>query len=223
MTPTILAMQRVSSGDFVRSGGIAVARWGVPNGGRARASLSQASSCAKLREWTPTSTTREQVGAETELPSRPDRSGVTPEHSYGVWPVKRAGVIGPAVRGVSFGGGSASAVVDVCVATHMRGLVPLDRVCEVRGGAVVWRRAWPVGAARSVLSGRSSRRCAGALSSPSRWWWRLVHRRECPAVSGEFAGDGDDDDRAGLASSLERVPAFVESAGAAVGLGSHGE
>ncbi len=30
-----------------------------------------------------------------------------------------------------FGGESASAVVDVCVATHMRGLVPHDRVCEM--------------------------------------------------------------------------------------------
>jgi hypothetical protein len=37
-------------------------------------------------------------------------------------------------------------------------------------------------------------------------------------VAGEFAGDGDHDDRAGLASGLERVPAPVESAGAAVGL-----
>ena len=70
--------------------------------------------------------------------------------------------------GVGFGGGSASAVVDVCVATHMRGLVPHDRVCEMRSGAVLWRRAWPVRAAHSVPSGRSSRRCAGALSSPSR-------------------------------------------------------
>src|SRR5215216_7861253 len=78
-------------------------------------------------------------------------------------------------------------------------------------------------AAPSVLWGRSSRRCAGALSSPSRWGWRLLHRRECPAVSGEFAGDGDHDDRAGLASGLERVPASVEPAGAAVGLGSQGE
>src|SRR5215217_6569097 len=105
----------------------------------------------------------------------------------------------------------------------MRGLVPHDRFCEMRSGAVLWRRAWPVRAAHSVLSGRSSRRCAGALSSPSRWSWRLLHRRECPAVSGEFAGDGDHDDRAGLASALERVPAFVEPAGAALGLGAPGE
>ena len=105
----------------------------------------------------------------------------------------------------------------------MRGLVPHDRVCEMRSGAVLWRRAWPVGAAHSVLSGRSSRRCAGALSSPSRWWWRLLHRRERPAVSGELARDGDHDDRARLASGLERVPASVQPAGAAVGLGSHGE
>ena len=72
-------------------------------------------------------------------------------------------------------------------------------------------------AAVSVLSGRCSRRCAGALSSPSRWGWRRLHRRECPAVSGEFAGDGDHDDRAGFASALERVPASVGPAGAAVG------
>jgi hypothetical protein len=96
-------------------------------------------------------------------------SGCAAEHSYGVRPVKRAGVIRPGVCGVGFGEGSAPAVVDVFVATHMRGLVPHDRVCEMRSGAVLWRRAWPVGAAHSVPSGRSSRRFAGALSSPSRW------------------------------------------------------
>ena len=47
----------------------------------------------------------------------------------------------PLVCGVGFGGGSAPAVVDVCVATHMRGLVPHDRVCEMRSGADLWRRA----------------------------------------------------------------------------------
>jgi hypothetical protein len=143
-----------------------------------------------------------------------------PERSYGVRPVNRAGVSRPAVCGVGCRRGSASAVVDVCVATHMRGLVPHDRVCEMRSGADLSRRAWPLGAARGVLSGRSSRRCAGALSSPSRWWRRLLDRRERPAVSGELARDGDHDDRAGLASGLERVPASVEPAGAAVGLGS---
>src|SRR3989442_3220204 len=55
------------------------------------------------------------------------------------------------------------------------------------------------------LSGRSSRRCAGALSSPSRCWWRLLHRRERPAVSGEFAGDGDYHDRAGLDRKSTRL------------------
>jgi hypothetical protein len=151
-------------------------------------------------------------------------SGCLAEHSYGVRAVNCAGVSGPAVCGFGFGGGSAPAVVDVCVATHMRGLVPHDRVCEMRSGADLWGRAWPpIGAARSVLSGRSSRRCAGALSSPSRWWCGLLHRCECPEVPGEFAGDGDYDDCAGLASGLERVPAMVEPAGAAVGLGSHGE
>jgi hypothetical protein len=88
--------------------------------------------------------------------------------SYGVRAVNGAGVSGPAVCGFGFGGGSAPAVVDVCVATHMRGLVPHDRVCEMRSGADLSGRAWPVAAARSVPSGRSSRRCAGALSSPSR-------------------------------------------------------
>src|SRR5205823_15079808 len=95
--------------------------------------------------------------------SRCRRSGRIPEHSYGVWPVKRAGVIRPAVRGVRFGEGSASAVVDVCVATHMRGLVPHDRVCEVRSGAVLWRRAWPVvGCSQCSLGSllASLRRCA---------------------------------------------------------------
>ena len=83
------------------------------------------------------------------------------------------GLLAPLFAGFGFGGGSAPAVVDVCVATHMRGLVPHDRVCEMRSGADLWGRAWPpMGAAHSVLSGRSSRRCAGALSSPSRWWWR---------------------------------------------------
>jgi hypothetical protein len=39
------------------------------------------------------------------------------------------GLFARGLRG-EFGGGSASAVVDVCVATHMRGLVPHDRVCR---------------------------------------------------------------------------------------------
>src|SRR5438128_3039282 len=75
----------------------------------------------------------------------------------------------PAVCGVWVGGGSASAVVDVCVATQMRGLVPHDRVCEMRSGAVLWRRAWPLGllrvfsrvAARVVAPVRSPRRAVG--------------------------------------------------------------
>jgi hypothetical protein len=89
-----------------------------------------------------------------------------PEHSYGVRPVNRARLDRPRSAG-EVGGESASAVVDVCVATHMRGLGPHDRLCELRSGAVLSRRAWPLRAALSVLSGRSSRRCAGALSSPS--------------------------------------------------------
>ena len=128
----------------------------------------------------------------------------------------------PAVCGVGVGGGSASAVVDVCVATHLRGLVPHDRVCEMRSGAVLWRRAWPLAAAHSVLSGRSSRRCAGALSSPSWCGGGLLHGRECPAVAGELARDSDHHDRARLASGLECLPAPVEAAGASIGLGLHG-
>jgi len=42
-------------------------------------------------------------------------------------------------------------------------------------------------------------------------------------VSGEFACDGDDDDRPRFASGLERVPALLQAAGAALGLGLHGE
>src|SRR5436190_18695336 len=49
-------------------------------------------------------------------------SGIIPERSYGVRAVNCAGLDDPAgLRGL-FGGGSASAVVDGCVATHMRGL-----------------------------------------------------------------------------------------------------
>src|SRR3954469_1198569 len=105
----------------------------------------------------------------------------------------------------------------------MRGLVPHDRVCEMRSGAVLWRRASPWSAAHSVLSGRPSRRCAGALSSPSRWERWLLDRRERPAVSSELARDRDDDDRARLASGLECVPASVQPAGAAPGPGLHSD
>jgi PKD domain len=60
-------------------------------------------------------------------PSRTSRRARLAERSYGGRPVNGAGVSRPAVWGVWVGGGSASAVVDVCVATHMRGLVPHDR------------------------------------------------------------------------------------------------
>src|SRR3989442_5344053 len=72
------------------------------------------------------------------------------------------GFSGPVVCGVGVGGGSASAVVDVCVATHMRGLVPHDRVCEMRSGAVLWRRASPWGCSQCSLGSllASLRRCA---------------------------------------------------------------
>src|SRR5438445_5411891 len=125
--------------------------------------------------------------------------------------------------GFGFGGESAPAVVDVCVATHMRGLVPHDRVCEMRSGADLWRRAWPLGLLTAFS--RVAPRVVAPLRSPRRavCWWRLPHRRERPAVSGELARDGDHDDRAGLASRLERVPASVQPGGAAVRLGSYGE
>ncbi len=107
----------------------------------------------------------------------PDRycSGVIPEHSYGGRRVNRVASSAPAVAGDRVGGGSASAVVDVCVATHMRGLVPHDRMCEMRSGAVLWRRAWPVGlltvfsrvAPRVVAPVRSPRRAveSGPIAS----------------------------------------------------------
>ena len=87
------------------------------------------------------------------------------------------------LRGVGVGGESASAVVDVCVATHMRGSVPHDRVCEIEERCRSLASSMATRAAPSVLSGRSSRRCAGALSSPSRWWWLLLDRRERPTVA----------------------------------------
>jgi hypothetical protein len=45
-------------------------------------------------------------------------------------PSSAQGLFAPLFCGRGSGGGSASAVVDVCVATHMRGLVPHDRVCD---------------------------------------------------------------------------------------------
>jgi hypothetical protein len=62
--------------------------------------------------------------------------------------------------------GSASAVVDVSVATHMRGLVPHDRVCEMRSGAVLWRRAWPLGLL--TVFPRVAPRVVAPLRSPRR-------------------------------------------------------
>ena len=85
-------------------------------------------------------------------------------------PSNGQGLFAPAVCGVGFGGGSAPAVVDVCVATHMRGLVPHDRVCEMRSGAVLWRRAWPPWGCSQCSLGSllaSLRRCA-LLAEPLR-------------------------------------------------------
>ncbi len=73
--------------------------------------------------------------------------------------------------------------------------------------------------AHSVLSGRSSRRFRRCALLAEPLIVRLLHRRERPAVSGELARDRDDDDCAGLASGLERVPACVQPPGAALGLG----
>src|SRR6266478_5419863 len=66
----------------------------------------------------------------------------------------------------------------------------------------------------------SLRRCA-LLAEPLRA--ALLHCRQRPAVSGELACDGDDDDRARLASSFERVPTSVQPPAAALGLGLHRE
>src|SRR6266571_1159808 len=106
----------------------------------------------------------------------------------------RQALAAPLFAGFGVGGGSAPAVVDVCVATHMRGLVPHDRVCEMRSGAVLWRRAWPVGGRSQCSLGSllaSLRRCA-LLAEPL--LVRLLHHRERPAVSGELARDRDHDD-----------------------------
>jgi len=85
-----------------------------------------------------------------------------------IWSAARqlAGAYRPRLR-VGFGGGSASAVVDVCVATHMRGLVPHDRVCEMRSGAgVSGVERYPSGLL-TVFSRVAPRVvCAGALSPP---------------------------------------------------------
>jgi hypothetical protein len=131
----------------------------------------------------------------------PADSGCPPQHSYGVRAVNRAGVGRPLLAGSGSAGGAHRLSSTFVSRLICAGWYRMTGCAMVRSGAVLWRRAWPVWAALSVLSGRSSRRCAGALSSPSRCWWRLLHRRECPAVSGEFAGDGDHDDRAGLASN----------------------
>src|SRR5581483_2676897 len=48
-----------------------------------------------------------------------------------------------------------------------------------------------------------------------------LHGRERPAVAGEFACDRDRDDRASLATPLERLPATVETARASLGLGTN--
>ena len=84
--------------------------------------------------------------------------------------------LSPAVCGVEFGEGSASAVVDVCVATHMRGLVPHDRMCEMRSGAgVSGVERDPLGlltvfsrvAPRVVAPVRSPRRAVESGATPS--------------------------------------------------------
>ena len=77
-------------------------------------------------------------------------------------------------------------------------------------------------AALSVLSGRSSRRCAGALSSPSRWGWRLASSR---VSSGVRRVRGRRRPRRSCGVCLgPRARAGVRGAGGRCGrLGSHGE
>jgi hypothetical protein len=146
-------------------GGVAVGCRGTMGCGKRSRDIQDVVGC--WRSWS-RSTSSCQAGVAARLSLRaPLGSAGTRQHSYGLWRVKRRGSR-PAVLRVGFGEGSAPAVVDVVVATHIRGLVPHDRVCEMRSGAVLSRRAWPGWAAHSVLSGRSSRRVAGALSSPSR-------------------------------------------------------
>ena len=77
------------------------------------------------------------------------------------------GLVAPLFAGFGFGGGSAPAVVDVCVATHMRGLVPHDRVCEMRSGADLWRRAWPPMGLLTAFS-RVAPRVVSPVRSPRR-------------------------------------------------------
>src|SRR6266567_272659 len=83
----------------------------------------------------------------------------------GRWPRWFAGVV--------VGGGSAPAVVDVCVATHMRGLVPHDRVCEMRSGAVCL--------AASVARSGCSECSLGSL---------LASLRRCALLAEPFGGGG---------------------------------
>jgi len=115
-------------------------------------------------------------------------SGATAEHSYGVQAVNHVGVSGPAGCGVGFGGGSASVVVDVCVATLMRGLVPHDRVCEMRSGAVLSRRAGRVWLLR-VFS-RVAPRVVAPVRSPRRavWWWRATPSLRVPSSGRRVRG-----------------------------------
>jgi hypothetical protein len=80
------------------------------------------------------------------------------------------GCSSPVFAGVGFGGGSAPAVVDVCVATHMRGLVPHDRVCEIeeRCRSLASSMAADKGLLRAFSRVAPRVVFAGALSSPSR-------------------------------------------------------
>lgn len=92
---------------------------------------------------------------------------------------------------------------------------------DVEAGERVLRRRWR-GSLLSACSER--RRRAWPPVGAAHRGWRLVHRCERPALSGELTPDGDDDDnRAWLAAGLERLPASVQPAGASVRLCSHGE
>ena len=164
-----------------------------------------------------------QHTAATQLDRRP-----TPDqpHSQRVWVGQliwsevcqvRHGLKARCLRAFLFRRGERSGRCRRGVTADMRGSGPHDRVCELRSGAALEGRASPGWAARSCTAGRSSRRCAGALSSPGRCGSRLLHRRERPAVAGELARDGDRDDRAPLAASFERFPALVRRRRARVG------
>jgi hypothetical protein len=143
-----------------------------------------------------------------EAVNRRVRSGVIPEHSYGVRPVNAHGLIARDLR-VEFGGGSASAVVDVGVVTHMRGLVPHDRVCEMRSGAVCLASSVARWGPLSVFS-RVAPRVVAPVRSPRRAVDRGVYSivasaQQCPASSRATATTTIERGLPRLSSACQRV------------------